>query len=128
MILPDQAVFLNGVWRVETALTARQLKFDVLRPIEAQLGRVRGEDAYAARTIDLDVLLFGDLVSDEVGLCVPDPDIRTRAFILIPLLELDPALTLPDTGEPLVDMASHVNCEAMAVDDEVTERLQAVVG
>jgi dihydroneopterin aldolase/2-amino-4-hydroxy-6-hydroxymethyldihydropteridine diphosphokinase len=100
----DQPSFLNGVWQIKTRLVARELKFDVLRPIETDLGRVRTADTYAARPIDLDVLIYGDLVIDEPDLQIPDPDIRTRLFISVPLLELDPDLVLPDTGEPLASL------------------------
>ncbi|MBM3240842.1 2-amino-4-hydroxy-6-hydroxymethyldihydropteridine diphosphokinase [Candidatus Poribacteria bacterium] len=98
---PEQAVFLNGVWHIETVKTARALKFDLLRRIEAELGRVRTDDKYAARTIDLDIAVYGDEVINEPDIHLPDPDIRHRPFIAIPLLELAPALALPDTGEQL---------------------------
>ena len=98
---PDQPNFLNGVIRATTCLDPRTLKFDVIRRIEAALGRVRTEDAYAARPIDLDILLYDALIIDKVGLRIPDPDIRTRVFWTVPLLELDPGLILPDTGEPI---------------------------
>jgi dihydroneopterin aldolase/2-amino-4-hydroxy-6-hydroxymethyldihydropteridine diphosphokinase len=98
---PEQSAFLNGVWQIDAVQTARELKFHVLRRIEAELGRVRTEDKYAARTIDLDIILYGDVVIDEPGLRIPDPDIRQRPFIAVPLLELGPRLVLPDTGELL---------------------------
>jgi 2-amino-4-hydroxy-6-hydroxymethyldihydropteridine diphosphokinase len=98
---PEHSAFLNGAWQIDAEQTARELKFHVLRQIEAELGRVRTEDKYAPRTIDLDIVLYGDMVIDEPGLCVPDPDIRQRAFIAVPLLELAPRLVLPDTGELL---------------------------
>ena len=98
---PEQSVFLNGVWQIDAEQTARELKFDVLRQIEAELGRVRTEDKYAARTIDLDIALYDDMVIDEPDLRIPDPDIRQRPFIAVPLLELAPLLVLSDTGELL---------------------------
>ena len=98
---PEQPAFLNGVWQIDAEQTARELKFDVLRQIEAELGRVRTEDKYAARTIDLDIALYGDMVIDEPDLRIPDPDIRQRPFIAVPLLELAPLLVLSDTGELL---------------------------
>ena len=98
---PEQSAFMNGVWQIDALQTARELKFGVLRRIEAELGRVRTEDKYAARTIDLDIALYGDVVINEPDLRIPDPDIRQRPFIAIPLLELAPLLVLPDTGELL---------------------------
>jgi 2-amino-4-hydroxy-6-hydroxymethyldihydropteridine diphosphokinase len=100
---PEQPAFVNGVWRVETALDARKLKFTVLRGIEARLGRVRTEDAFAARPIDLDIALFGGAVIDEPDLVVPDPDVRERAFLAVPLVELAPELRLPGSGVRLAD-------------------------
>ncbi len=98
---PEQPAFLNGIWQINAGQTARELKFDVLRRIEAELGRVRTEDKYAARTIDLDIALYGDMLINEADLHIPDPDIRQRPFIAVPLLELAPLLVLPDTGELL---------------------------
>ncbi len=97
----EQSAFMNGVWQINAEQTARELKFDALRQIEAELGRVRTEDKYAARTIDLDIALYGDLVINEPDLRIPDPDIRQRPFVAVPLLELAPRLVLPDTGELL---------------------------
>jgi len=113
---PEQPRFMNGVLRIRTALEPRPLKFELLRPIEARLGRVRGADRDAPRTIDLDIALYGDRVLDDdfapcddfapgdEGLRVPDPDIRIRPFIAVPLLELAPGLVLPDTGERLASV------------------------
>jgi 2-amino-4-hydroxy-6-hydroxymethyldihydropteridine diphosphokinase len=98
---PEQQFFLNGVWLIETGKSPRELKFGILRRIEEELGRIRTQDKYAARTIDLDIALYGDKVINEPGLVIPDPDIRRRNFIAIPLKELDPSLILPDTGEPI---------------------------
>lgn len=100
----DQAFYLNGVWRAQTSRSARRLKFDVLRPLEVDLGRTRTEDKYAARTIDLDLIVYGDRVIDEPDLRTPDPDLRVRPFIAVPLLELAPDFVLPDSGEPLASL------------------------
>jgi 2-amino-4-hydroxy-6-hydroxymethyldihydropteridine diphosphokinase len=98
---PEQPDYWNGVVMVDTELSPRILKYNVLRAIESELGRVRTEDAYAARTIDLDILLYGGWVCDEPGLRIPDPDLRTRTFLAAALLELTPDLVMPDTGAPL---------------------------
>jgi len=101
---PEQDPFLNGVVEAETSLDPRDLKFSVLRKIEAELGRERSEDRYAARTIDLDILLCGDLVIDEPDLKIPDPEIAERPFLAIPLHELDPDLVLPGTNLSLKEI------------------------
>ena len=98
---PGQPDFLNGVVKIQTVLTPRRLKFDVLRDIENQLGRVRSSDKYAPRIIDLDMILYGSLVIDEPGISIPDPTIRLYSFVAVPLLELAPELILPDTHTPL---------------------------
>ena len=96
-----QAMFVNGVLEIRTQLPPIELKFGVLRRIEENLGRIRTADANACREIDLDLLLYGDLVIDDECLKIPDPDIRDRPFVAIPLCELAPGLVLPDTGEYL---------------------------
>ena len=92
----DQPPFLNGAVAVETTLAAREL-LDRLLAVERSLGRMReGEERHGPRTIDLDLLLYGAETVDEPGLTVPHPRLAERAFALEPLVELDPALTLPD--------------------------------
>ncbi|MCX5795294.1 MAG: 2-amino-4-hydroxy-6-hydroxymethyldihydropteridine diphosphokinase [Elusimicrobia bacterium] len=106
-----QPEFVNGVARVSTDLPPRSLKFEVLRGIEAALGRRRGPDQYAPRTIDLDLLLYGDLVSDEPDLVLPDPDLRTRPFLAAALLELAPGLVKAvagSPGEPMTDFSQRL--------------------
>ena len=120
---PGQPPFLNGVWRIETSTPAHKLKFDCLRSVEMELGRVRTADKYAPRTIDLDLILYGQAVIDEPGLKVPDPDICTRAFIAIPVLELAPDLVLPDVEERLASV-TRVGVAGMEPVKEFTERLR----
>jgi 2-amino-4-hydroxy-6-hydroxymethyldihydropteridine diphosphokinase len=92
----EQPRFLNGAAAVETELGPRAL-LDRLLVIERELGRVRDEGPrFGPRTIDLDLLLYGDEVLDEPGLRVPHPRLAERLFVLEPLYELDPELTLPD--------------------------------
>ena len=94
----DQPAFLNGTIAVETSLRPREL-LDVLLGIEQELGRVRGDGPrYGPRTIDLDLLVFGDELVDEPGLSVPHPRLHERAFALEPLAELDPELVIPGRG------------------------------
>lgn len=91
----DQPAFLNGVARLETSLTAPEL-LDRLLAVERALGRERTGPRFGPRTIDLDLLLYGDVTLDEPGLTVPHPRLHERRFVLEPLVELDPDLTLPD--------------------------------
>jgi 2-amino-4-hydroxy-6-hydroxymethyldihydropteridine diphosphokinase len=92
----DQPRFLNGVAALETELTAREL-LDILLAVERQLGRERRE-RWGPRTIDLDLLLYGDAELDEPGLTVPHPLLHERRFVLEPLAELAPGLVVPGRG------------------------------
>jgi 2-amino-4-hydroxy-6-hydroxymethyldihydropteridine diphosphokinase len=93
----DQPRFLNAVGELETALEARAL-LDRLLEIERRMGRVRTGPRWGPRTIDLDLLLYGDEVLDELGLAVPHPRLHERSFVLEPLAELAPALKIPGNG------------------------------
>ncbi len=85
---PVQGMYLNGVMEIETELLPYQLLKELQR-IEAALGRVRTVK-FAPRTIDLDILIYGDSRIDEEGLCLPHPMIRERDFVLEPLKEIAP--------------------------------------
>ncbi len=91
----DQPDFLNAVARVRTALEPEEL-LDVCKAIEAQHGRDLEGPRHAPRPIDLDLLLLGDLELQTPRLTLPHREVTTRRFVLAPLLELDPELTLPD--------------------------------
>lgn len=84
---PGQPMFVNGVWMIKTDMTAWQLKNDVLRRTEVLLGRLRCEQKDIPRNIDLDLLLYQDLVSTRPELPLPHPDLY-RPFVLAPVLEL----------------------------------------
>ena len=92
----DQPLFLNGAAALETELAAREL-LETLLAVERELGRERGE-RWGPRTIDLDLLLYGDETIDEPGLTVPHPRLHERRFALEPLLDLDSELTIPGRG------------------------------
>jgi 2-amino-4-hydroxy-6-hydroxymethyldihydropteridine diphosphokinase len=93
----NQPMFLNAVAEVDTRLTARQL-LDQLLDVERRLGRERGDAQWGPRTIDLDLLLYGDEMIDEPGLVVPHPLLPDRLFVLRPLAELAPLLKIPGSG------------------------------
>ncbi len=94
----DQPRFLNAAVSVETWLPPRTL-LERLLEIEARLGRIRGfGPRFGPRTIDLDLLLYGDETIDEPGLTVPHPRLAERRFALEPLAELDPDLDVPGIG------------------------------
>jgi 2-amino-4-hydroxy-6-hydroxymethyldihydropteridine diphosphokinase len=94
----EQPRFLNGVAEVATELPARDLLTRLLA-IERELGRTRGEGPpLGPRTIDLDLLLYGDEVIAQAGLQVPHPRLHERRFVLEPLAELTPGLVVPGHG------------------------------
>ena len=92
----EQPPFLNGAVAIDTSLPARAL-LELLLEIERSLGRVRVE-RWGPRTIDLDLLVYGDERVDEEGLHVPHPRLHERRFALEPLAELDPELEIPGLG------------------------------
>ena len=93
----DQPRFVNAAAEVETELSAADL-LALLLDVERRLGRVRGGPRFGPRTIDLDLLLYGDETIREPGLRVPHPRLHERRFALEPLAELDPNLELPGHG------------------------------
>jgi 2-amino-4-hydroxy-6-hydroxymethyldihydropteridine diphosphokinase len=92
----EQGPFLNGAVRLATELPPRQLLARLLA-IEQRLGRVRKE-RFGPRTIDLDLLVYGEQVIDEPGLKVPHPRLHERRFALEPLADLAPDLVIPGRG------------------------------
>ena len=92
----DQPPFLNGAAALETDLSAREL-LAALLAVERELGRERRE-RWGPRTIDLDLLLYGDEILDEPGLTVPHPRLHERRFALEPLADLAPSLEIPGRG------------------------------
>ena len=109
----DGECFLNGVVKLETTLQAPEL-LAFLQSVEEKLGRdhVRRQ---GPRTIDLDILLFGDLVVRAPDLVIPHPKMDRRRFVLIPLLEIEPSATHPVLKRPLRDLLSEIENTADVV-------------
>ena len=96
--LLDQPQFLNGVVELETALAPRTL-LETLLELERVFGRDRSASPpQGPRTLDLDLLVYGDEIITEPGLEVPHPRLGERRFVLEPLVELDPTLKVPGMG------------------------------
>lgn len=121
----NQQMFYNGVWQVKTGILPRALKFSVLRGIEDALGRVRTDDRYAPRPIDLDLILYGSALIAEAGLRIPDTDIATRSFVAVPLLELAPQLIIPGSNTKLSSLAMAHELEGMEALTAYTEELRS---
>jgi 2-amino-4-hydroxy-6-hydroxymethyldihydropteridine diphosphokinase len=97
----DQPEFLNACLEVDTELGPEEL-LDACKVVEVEAGRLMGGPRHGPRTIDVDVLLLGDLEHESDRLRVPHRDVLERRFVLAPLVELDPDLALPD-GTRLAD-------------------------
>ncbi|HEY8816501.1 MAG TPA: 2-amino-4-hydroxy-6-hydroxymethyldihydropteridine diphosphokinase [Candidatus Dormibacteraeota bacterium] len=97
----DQADFLNAAIRIRTELEPEAL-LDVCKEIEAERGRALDAPRHSPRPLDVDLLLLGDIELSTDRLTLPHPEVTSRRFVLAPLLELDPRLTLPD-GTCLTD-------------------------
>jgi 2-amino-4-hydroxy-6-hydroxymethyldihydropteridine diphosphokinase len=107
----DGPDFLNAVVTITTELDAERLKHEILRLIEAELGRTRGLDKYAPRTIDLDILVFDGQILDN--------EIWAQPYLAIPLAECAPDLQAKD-GERLSDLAGkHRNGQISKIDLEI---------
>jgi 2-amino-4-hydroxy-6-hydroxymethyldihydropteridine diphosphokinase len=120
---PDQPAYYNCVIAIDTPLPPLELKHTVLRRIEDGMGRVRGGDRFSPRTIDLDLILYEDLVIKSVELTLPDPEIRSRPFLAGPLLELAPNLIMPDSKEPVAAIAARMRGSGMKPLVAYTNRL-----
>ena len=103
----EQGPYLNAVARVSTELSARDL-LDRLLAIELSEGRERGPVRNAPRTLDLDLLLYGEREIDEPGLVVPHPRMAQRGFVLEPLCDLAPDLVIPGASAPVSALAAAV--------------------
>jgi 2-amino-4-hydroxy-6-hydroxymethyldihydropteridine diphosphokinase len=97
----DQPDFLNAAIRIRTELEPEAL-LDVCKEVEAERGRSFEAPRHSPRSLDIDLLLLGDLELETERLTLPHREVTTRRFVLAPLLELDPDLTLPD-GTRLAD-------------------------
>lgn len=108
---PDQPWFINQVVEMESRLEADAL-LDVLMDIETRLGRVRDPDRPGGpRTLDLDMLIYGQTVLDTPRLTLPHPRLGERAFVLVPLTDMAPDLALPD-GRRLRDILDSLSYKA----------------
>lgn len=117
-----QPDFLNAVAMIETDMSVDKIR-NILRSIEADLGRLRTDDKFAPRTIDLDLCLLGDQIVETPALRLPDPDILTSAHLSVPMAELIPNYLFPLTGESIRTIAERLRPEA-----KLTPRLDIKLG
>ena len=107
-----QPDFVNAAVLLETNLSPEDLRAR-LRQLEAELGRVRVADKYAPRTIDLDTILYGDLVQNAPDQVLPDPELLVRPYLAVTVAELDPAALHPVTRETLSEIAGRLSGAAV---------------
>jgi len=108
---PPQPPYLNMVAELETELSPKELLAEMLR-VEKALGRERRE-RWGPRTLDLDLLLYGDLVLEEEGLSVPHPRLHERAFVLVPLLDLLPEGRHPLLGQSFAELLASLDASSV---------------
>ena len=120
----DQPDYINAVAHIQTRLPPEQLLVQ-LQSLEYDHGRVRGL-RWRERTLDLDVLIYGDQIIDTKELTVPHPGIATRGFVLIPLVEIAPNLTVPQRGA-IRDMVQSIDPgELICIGDSAIDRWVAI--
>lgn len=117
----SQPDYVNAVVAIETTLSCRELLI-VLQAIELNYGRVRKEERWGARTLDLDILLFGHEVINEPDLIVPHYGMKQREFVLLPLFELSPSLVLPD-GSELSRLVGEIDRNGLQVIENLPQNL-----
>lgn len=113
----EQPDYLNAVISVQTDLSPSEL-LETMLGVEKRLGRTR-KKKWGPRTIDLDLLLYGDLIISEPGLVVPHQHMLERGFVLLPLCEINPQLRHPVQGLPISDFAS--SCDDGTVRTQLTK-------
>jgi 2-amino-4-hydroxy-6-hydroxymethyldihydropteridine diphosphokinase len=122
-----QPSYYNCVLEIETEIDPYSLKSNVLRAIEEDLGRKRTADKFASRTIDIDLILYGNEVISEGELVLPDPDIGKRAWLAIPLREIQPDLVLPGQNKPIRDVAARFEKKKLTELTVFSKRLQSLI-
>ncbi len=117
----DQPDFVNAAALVETGLAPAQL-LHALLALERRAGRERDATRWGPRVLDLDVLVYGNLVLDEPGLHVPHPHLHERAFVLVPLAEIAPDLNVPGRGpiDRLLAAVDAVSCRPFGLASALT--------
>ncbi len=120
-----QPKFLNAALALATPLTAQAVRAEVIPELEAALGRVRTQNKYGPRTIDVDLVLFNAEVLDLGRHHIPDPELATRPFVAIPLAEIAPDYVHPETGQTLREIAASLSAAGMVRRPDV--RLETVI-
>lgn len=121
---PPQPDYLNGCAAIETQLAPHQLRLEIKR-LEAEHGRDHSADRWSARPLDLDILLYDRLELADRWLTIPHPELYRRNFVLVPLLDLDADLQLPD-GRRLDTLRRQVPAGDLELSMPSSELMQAI--
>jgi len=108
----EQDWFVNAVVEIRTILTPGEL-LHTLQSVETAMGRVRGGEKWAPRSIDLDILFYGQHLVNDPGLAIPHPELHKRRFVLIPLNEIAPYVIHPAFGVSIKGLLSRIRDESL---------------
>lgn len=108
---PPQPDYLNGCALLEVQLTPQEL-LETLLSVEKQFGRLRRE-RWGPRTLDIDLLLFDDLILETPHLQIPHPRMKERAFVLVPLAEIAPTWVEPISGIAIAQLVQRLDCSGV---------------
>lgn len=124
----ERPPFVNGVLKIRTGLTPSDLKYGVLRSVERGVQRSRTGDRYGPRTLDLDLLIYGDLEVDSDGITLPDPDISVQPFWAVPLAELVSEMRPPDTSLSMKELVRTMDTHSFVYLESFTAELRRTLG
>lgn len=110
---PGTPRFYNGMIKAETDFAPHYLKQNVLKNIESTLGREKNHDKNAPRTIDLDIILFDELIINEPNFKIPDPDLFERYYLAFTLAQLAPDMILPGTQKNISELVDDLNSDGL---------------
>lgn len=122
-----QPDYVNGVIKMESSLSPHELKFERFKEIEEKLGRKRNGDRFSPRTIDIDLLLYNNLVLRDKNIVIPHPDIYRRPFLVRCIWEISPELVLPDTGIPVKKLLSRMDISDIKELRILSERIREII-
>lgn len=116
--------FVNGVLKIRTHRMPYDLKYRILRGLEQRFERTRTGNRYSPRTLDLDLLVYGDLEVRSEALTLPDPDISVQPFWAVPLAELFPDFCPPDSSVPMKELVHRLDTRSMVYLESFTEQVR----
>ncbi len=124
-VLPS---FVNGVVKIRTPLPPVELKYDVLRHLEERFQRRRTGDRYLPRTLDLDLLVYGELQVETEGLTLPDPEISVQPFWIVPLAELIPDFRPGPASASMKDLRGGLDTRPFVLLERFTAEVRNALG